>query len=153
MVVFGATVWIAGTVFGYGTDVDFVGVDSLGPTDGDAKEVGVAKRYVSDGYGTAVWAGGVEFVFRDIDIFVGECGAADGAKVIEFDHQPCGHLQEIGNFAEGALFAGFGALAVTGVEEGDVLGSVALAGDGGADTGIHASTKQYRSEEHTSELQ
>jgi hypothetical protein len=63
--------------------------------------------------------------------------------MIEFDHEPRGHLQVIGNFAEGALFAGFGALAVTGVEEGDAVGPMALARDSGADTGVHASTEQY----------
>jgi hypothetical protein len=59
--------------------------------------------------------------------------------MIEFDHETSGNLQEISDFAEGALFAGFGALAVTGVEEGDMVGCMPLACDSGTHTGIHAS--------------
>src|SRR5579862_4761961 len=42
-VILGATIRIAGAVFGNGADVDLAGADGFGPTHGDAEKVRVAE--------------------------------------------------------------------------------------------------------------
>src|ERR1700722_13675402 len=56
-VVFGATVGIAGAVFGDSADVNRIGADGFGPADRDGKEMGVAEWHVSDGNVAGVWSG------------------------------------------------------------------------------------------------
>ena len=60
-----------------------------------------------------------QFIFRDRNIFVRERRPANRAKVIELHDQPFAHAVEICNLVERAPFALLGALAITGMEQGD----------------------------------
>ena len=87
---------------------------------------------------------GRESLFITELFLVGECGAADGAEVIEMDDQAAigGDGVEVGDFGEGAAFARVSALAVTGVEKGDAVLAVTRDGFGSADAGIHAAGEE-----------
>src|ERR1700722_4495180 len=105
----------------------------------------VAERDIGDGDVAAVrGCGGVKLIFGNGDVLVGEGGPADGAEVIELDDQAAigGDGVEVGDFDEGAAFAGLRALAVAGVEECDAVFSMAGDGFGGADAGVHAAAEK-----------
>src|ERR1700746_861289 len=48
----------------------------------------------------------------------------------------------VGDFPEGATLAGFGALAVAGVQDRDVCRAETFAGFGGGDARVHATAKE-----------
>ena len=70
---------------------------------------------------------------------VGEGRAADLAERLVADHETARDAEAVADFGEGALLAGFGALAVGDVQGGDVGRAMFADGEGGADGGVHAS--------------
>jgi len=140
LVIFGAAIGVAGTVFGNSSDVKSASADGFRPTDTDAEEVCVAKGDVGNGNFACTGVG--ELIFGDVDAIVGQRGAADGAEMLEFCDQALLNVVEVGDFVEGAAFAQFGALTVGGMKQRDVVWPVALASDSSANAGIHASAEE-----------
>ena len=63
----------------------------------------------------------MRLAFRHAHALVGQRRTADLLEVIELHHQPLAHPKEIGDGIERRALAALGALAVTGVQEGQPM--------------------------------
>ena len=91
----------------------------------------------------AARAGRAQLILRYRNALVRERRTANRAKVFEVRDKPIAHAVEIRNFVERAPFALLRALAITGVEQGDVRCTVAFARHCRAHAGVHSSAQEH----------
>src|SRR5882762_9542769 len=119
-VIFRPAIRITRTVFRHCADVNRAGANRFRPADGHGKKMRVSKRNVGYGNRAAVWARRAQLIFRNGNALVRERRSTNRAKVIELHGQPFAHTIKIRNVLERAPFALLSALAVAGVEYGNV---------------------------------
>jgi len=144
-IIFRAAIRIAGAVFRDRANVDGISADDFSPADRYGKKMGVAKRDVGDGDFADVSVVRNVLMLRDGDAPVGKRGASDGAKMIQLNDQPVGHMIKIGDGFERLALALLSALSITGVQQRDVFRAVSPYGHRRTNARIHAAAEQHDS--------
>src|SRR5258706_8733271 len=111
---------MAGAVFCYCAYVNRPGSNRSRTAHRRGKKMRVSKGTVGYGNRAAMRARRAQLIFREGNAFVRERGSANRAKVIELHGQPFVHAVKIRNVIERATFALLSALAVAGMEHGNV---------------------------------
>src|SRR5437660_6980525 len=119
-VILRATVRIAGAVFRHRSYINRSCANRLRPAHRHGKKMRIPERDVGYGNRVAARAGCAQLILRYRNALVRERRTANRAKVFEVRDKPIAHAVEIRNFVERAPFALLCALAITGVEQGDV---------------------------------
>src|SRR5260370_3156560 len=88
--------------------------------------MGIPKGNISHRNRAALWAGRTQFIFRNGNALVSECGTANRPKVIELHDKTLAHAIKIGNLLERASFAPLRNLAIAGVQQSNARRAVAL---------------------------
>src|SRR6266481_4445190 len=115
---------IAGAVFRDCSYVNRTGANRFGPAYRHGKKMRVSKGHVGYGNRAAMRARSAQLIFRNRNALVRERGSANRAKMIELHGEAFAHAVEIRNVLERAPLTLLSALAIPGMEDGNIRRAV-----------------------------